>query len=358
MSSKRAASFVNVLGDKTQTSTEAAATGGPPTMALMHTIAGNPDNPRDPDDLDLDELKATFREVGQLQPVAVVSSAVYLKHNPHHAAVIGQADWVVLGGNRRLEAARALGWTRLDIRVHDHLGDDEGALDDAVIIENIHRKAIAPLKEAEFLQRMVDRHGSQTQVAKRIGKTQAYVSQRLALLNLAPELQEAVSVGDLKVKEARRLASIPDQEQQKAAWETAQKAATHNPVIGAGGSEQAPLRPPAAQPSHNPVIGRDDDPAHNPVIGRSRASSHNPVMGRGDEVAHNPVIGGTGKSAPPAPRAIPDDAAPDHSAPDGVQVDAMPWDNPVSVLSIASTRMTPANFERLLEQAAQMVNDR
>ncbi|MCW2899521.1 MAG: parB [Streptosporangiaceae bacterium] len=320
MSTKRA-SFANLLGDKAQADTEAAASV-PPTIVPMHTIAGNPDNPRDPDDLDLDELKATFREVGQLQPVAVVSRAVFLKHFPRHAKTIGQADWVVLGGNRRLEAARALGWTCLDIRVHDHLGDDEGALDDAVIIENIHRKAIAPLKEAEFLQRMVDRHGSQTQVAKRIGKTQGYVSQRLALLNLAPELQEAVGAGELKVKEARRLASIPDQEQQKSTWETERKAAGHYPVIGAGAGGRAEPRPAVAGPSHYPVIDREDRQA-----------------------------------APEAPRAVPDSAGPDRDSGDESSVGAMPWDNPVRVLALASTHMTPANFELLLKQAAQMAND-
>jgi hypothetical protein len=54
---------------------------------------------------------------------------------------------------------------------------------------------------------------------------------------------------------------------------------------------------------------------------------------------------------------VPDSAVPDRSALDGVLVDAMPWDNPVSVLHIASTQMSPANFELLLRQAAQMAND-
>ncbi|MFE1272511.1 ParB/RepB/Spo0J family partition protein [Streptomyces sp. NPDC058758] len=79
-------------------------------------------------------------------------------------------------------------------------------MDEAVVIENIHRKNIPPYKEAEFLQRMVERHGSQEKVAERIGKSQMYVSNRLALLNLPPELQEAVDTKQLKVKTAEKIA--------------------------------------------------------------------------------------------------------------------------------------------------------
>ncbi|MFJ5879130.1 ParB/RepB/Spo0J family partition protein [Streptomyces sp. NPDC093088] len=63
---------------------------------------------------------------------------------------------------------------------------------------------------------MIERHGSQEKVAERIGKSQMYVSNRLALLNLPPELQEAVDTKQLKVKTAEKIARIQDPEQQKA----------------------------------------------------------------------------------------------------------------------------------------------
>lgn len=266
-------SFATLLSGQEEKPPAAA----PPQSILLHTVAGNPDNPRDPEELDLDELVAGFREVGQLQPVIVVSRDVYLRHVPHNEAAIGSADYVVLGGNRRLEAARALEWTRLDVVVRDDLGDGEGALDEATIIENIHRKNLAPLREAAFLQRMVDRHGSQSRVAERIGKTQAYVSQRLALLRLDPELREALDSGGLKVKDARRLAAIEDPDEQRAAWKAEQRAAaadpapTHNPVMTPAGEAPAPPSPAAPPRPRSPqgvrAAGPDavrmpwDDPA-------------------------------------------------------------------------------------------------
>ncbi|MDH6544957.1 ParB/RepB/Spo0J family partition protein [Streptomyces sp. SPB4] len=203
-------------------SAESAKPEAPPTTAYMNTIVGNPDNPRvssdyTDDDAEFRDLKESMRAVGQLQPAAVVSSEVYRRVKPEHAAAIGDAKWVVILGNRRFHAAKQLGWTKFEIRVRDRLGNaDDDKLDEAVIIENIQRKQIPPYKEAEFLQRMIERHGSQEKVAERIGKSQMYVSNRLTLLNLAPELRDVVDAKQLKVKTAEMIAKIKDPEKQKA----------------------------------------------------------------------------------------------------------------------------------------------
>lgn len=219
--SNRSKKFVDLLpgaasGGTTVSEDDKPST--PPTTVLMHTITGNPENPRQPedytdDDPEFAELKDTMRQVGQLQPVAVVSHAVYARLKPEFAGAVDGADFVVVGGNRRLAAARQLGWTRIDIRVQDRLGDDDGMIDDAVIIENIHRKKIDPVKEAEFLARMVEKHGSQEEVGRRIGKTQMYVSHRLALLKLDPEVQSELEAGTVKPSQVRGLATKPAEEQ-------------------------------------------------------------------------------------------------------------------------------------------------
>jgi ParB family chromosome partitioning protein len=59
----------------------------------------------------------------------------------------------------------------------------------------------------------VEIHGSQGAVARRLGKTPAGVSQRLALLELTPELQEQVETGQLKVEPARRIGRLPKAQQ-------------------------------------------------------------------------------------------------------------------------------------------------
>lgn len=185
-----------------------------PRTAPLDQLAPNPANPRDTD-LDVAELADSFAEIGQLQPAAVVSRAVFLAVYPEYADEIPvEARWVVVNGNRRLAAARKAGFAELKIDVSDQLGADDDRIDDAVIIENIHRQELPPLREAAHLARMIKKHGSQRKVAKRIGKTQAYISQRLSLLDLLPELQAALAEGKLGVTAARKLAAKSTAEQQ------------------------------------------------------------------------------------------------------------------------------------------------
>ncbi|MEU0853567.1 ParB/RepB/Spo0J family partition protein [Streptomyces flaveolus] len=241
-------------GSKRGSADEPAQTETPPTTVYMHMLVGNPENPRtnadySDEDPDFRELKESMKSVGQLQPAVAMSREAFLRVKPEHGTALGDAQWVVILGNRRFHAAKQLGWTKFEIRVRDRLGnEDDDKLDEAVVIENIHRKNIPPYKEAEFLQRMVERHGSQEKVAERIGKSQMYVSNRLALLNLPPELQDAVDTKQLKVKTAEKIAKIQDPEQQKAlAAEELRKA-------------QAPKVPrkraatPVASPVQNPVL--------------------------------------------------------------------------------------------------------
>ncbi|ROQ65337.1 ParB/RepB/Spo0J family partition protein (plasmid) [Streptomyces sp. NBC_01260] len=205
-----------------RTTERAAAPEAPPTTVYMHTVIGNPGNPRTDldytdEDAEFRELKSSMRSVGQLQPAVAMSSAAFRQAKPEHAESLGDADWVIVLGNRRYHAAKQLGWTKFEIRVRDRLGHaEDDKVDEAVIIENIHRKNIPPYKEAEFLQRMVERHGSQEKVAERIGKSQMYVSNRLTLLNLTPELRDVVDNKQIKVKTAQQISRIKDPAAQKA----------------------------------------------------------------------------------------------------------------------------------------------
>ncbi|MFG3384387.1 ParB/RepB/Spo0J family partition protein [Streptomyces sp. NPDC047999] len=252
-------------GRKSDGTAAAEAPGQPvasPTTVYMHTVIGSPDNPRtdldySDEDAEFYELKKSMQSVGQLQPAVAVSSEAFRRAKPEHAAAVEGADWVVVLGNRRLHAARQLGWTKFEIRVRDRLGgEDDEKLDEAVIIENIHRKNIAPYKEAEFLRRMIERHGSQEKVAERIGKSQMYVSNRLALLNLAPELREAVDTKQLKVKTAEQIAKIKDPQEQKAKAEQ-EMAKARQP------KERRPRARPAPQPQPEP---RPEQPAAPPDV--------------------------------------------------------------------------------------------
>ena len=309
----------------------------PPVTVFMHTIVGNPDNPRPEedytdDDPEFRELKATMREIGQLQPLAVVSRTVFEHAKPDAVAqapadtrkLLLAADWVVVTGNRRLAAARQLGWTRIDIRVQDQLGDEDGRIDEAVIIENIHRKNLAPIREAEYLAGMLERHGSQEKVAERIGKSQMFVSQRLALLNLAPDIKEEVEAGALKIKDARQIARTDDHEQQRA----------RVAELKAKAAEPRPPRVRPAEPFQNPVLEPAPEPTPTP----------------GSPTVQNPVLNG----APPAAPHLPDprsNGAPEE--PDGAaerRVVKMPWHDGPACAEIVLQKMPPRELRRMMER--------
>lgn len=267
-------------GSKRAGGEEPAKPDTPPTTVYMHTVIGNPDNPRTEadyrdDDTDFRDLKESMRSVGQLQPAVAMSREAFLRIKPEHGASVGDAEWIVILGNRRLHAAKQLGWTKFEIRVRDRLGDeDDDKVDEAVIIENIHRKNIPPYKEAEFLQRMLERHGTQEKVAERIGKSQMYVSNRLSLLSLPPELRDVVDTKQIKVKTAEKIAKIQDPEEQRAiaaeeiAKAQAPKAPRRRPSPSTPPRVQNPVLKPVAETgtSSGGVVGTDDPDATPAVV--------------------------------------------------------------------------------------------
>jgi ParB family transcriptional regulator, chromosome partitioning protein len=197
----------------------ATSSAASPHAVPVSSVAHNPRNPRDDYD-DIDELAKVIDEVGVLQPIGIVRYETFLTHYPQYEHEVGACDWVVINGNRRLAAARKAGLEDIPAHVVDRLGRDD-QFDEAALIENIHRENLPPLREAAALQELVKRHGSQRKVAQRIGKTNGYVSQRIALLNLVPELQAALRAGQINVVDARRLGGL-DPEQQRAEWERIQ----------------------------------------------------------------------------------------------------------------------------------------
>ncbi|MCX4987105.1 ParB/RepB/Spo0J family partition protein [Streptomyces sp. NBC_00572] len=320
-------------GTKRTTAAEPAKAEAPPTTVYMHTLVGNPDNPRTEvdytdDDADFRELKESMTSVGQLQPAVAMSREAFLRIKPEHGARIGDAEWIVILGNRRFHAAKQLGWTKFEIRVRDRLGrEDDDKVDEAVIIENIHRKNIPPYKEAEFLQRMVERHGSQEKVAERIGKSQMYVSNRLSLLNLTPELRDVVDTKQLKVKTAEKIARIQDPEEQKAT--AAEEILKANQPRGPRRSTKPAQEPPQLQ---NPVLKSVPEPpqVQNPVL----KPPSEPTANNGESVATEaPGQDGPPDGHVPEPRQTP------HATDTNV---AVPWHDGAALMDAAFERLAPA----------------
>ncbi|WP_329448448.1 ParB/RepB/Spo0J family partition protein (plasmid) [Streptomyces sp. NBC_01426] len=192
----------------------------PPSEVPIEALAHNPFNLRE-DLTELDELAQSLVSRGQLQPLAVATRMAFMEAHPGQTDGLGRAPYVVIDGNRRLAAAQLAGIKTMHIHVNDALSASAADILESALIANVHRVDVAPMDQARALQELVDVHGSQAQVAKRLGKTPAWVSQRLTLLNLTPTLQEKVETGELKVEPARRIGRLPQEEQAAAANDAA-----------------------------------------------------------------------------------------------------------------------------------------
>ena len=139
------------------------------------------------------ELAASMKATGQLQAIALRPD---------------KERWEIIFGHRRFLAARALGWATIRARI-EHVTTAE--MWSMRIVENDDRLDTTPLEQAHSYAQL-QKHGdlTQKQLAGRIGRSEAYVSQRLAILDYPPTLQVALGVGDIKFSVARHLAKIKD----------------------------------------------------------------------------------------------------------------------------------------------------
>lgn len=192
------------------------APASPPRSVPLSDLAHNPFNPRT--DLgDLQETADSLLEKGQIQPITIITRKAFLDAHPDQEAALGSAAYIVLDGNRRLAAARLAGLDELRVDVNDALAASAADLLESALVANLHRADLTPLEEADTLAELVKVYGSQRQVARRIGKSHVWVGQRLALLELRPELQQELKSGDLTVEDARKIGKLPSQEQVQAA---------------------------------------------------------------------------------------------------------------------------------------------
>ncbi|MCC5480859.1 ParB/RepB/Spo0J family partition protein [Streptomyces barringtoniae] len=198
----------------------AAATGvptegvAPPTELPPHRISLNPDNPRSSLG-DLTDLAGSLKTHGQKQAITVMNRDAYIKANPEREADLeADTSYVVIDGSSRLAAAREAQLPTVKVMVSDDQGTNSEELLESALVANIHRSDLGELDEARALRRLLAIHGSQTALSKRLHRSQGWVSQRLALLNLTPELQSRI--GEEPIDLLRAVANKPAPEQEAA----------------------------------------------------------------------------------------------------------------------------------------------
>jgi ParB family chromosome partitioning protein len=146
----------------------------------------------------LEELVASIREVGVLQPVVV-------------RPIPGQKDrYELIMGERRLRATKKLGLETIPAVIKDTA--DEDMLRDA-LLENLHRSQLNPLEEASAYQQLLADFGiTQDQLATRIGRSRPQITNTLRLLKLPSSVQTRVAAGVLSAGHARAILSVGDEE--------------------------------------------------------------------------------------------------------------------------------------------------
>lgn len=160
-------------------------------------------NPRQPrqffDEEDIEELAASIREVGLLQPVVVRRAPGSDDDDPHYELIMGE---------RRTRAARVAGLETIPAIVR--YTDDQDLLRDA-LLENLHRVQLNPLEEAAAYKALLEDFGcTHAELSKRIARSRSQISNTLRLMKLPALVQRRVAAGVLSAGHARALLGLPD----------------------------------------------------------------------------------------------------------------------------------------------------
>ncbi|MFF9870417.1 ParB/RepB/Spo0J family partition protein [Streptomyces sp. NPDC013953] len=148
----------------------------------------------------------------QLAACVAVTRLQYLELWPEHAKLIGDAEYVLVNGERRYRSAEHVGLEALDFVVRDDLASSREEFIDHLLKENLEREDFDVIERARGVQQLVEvcaeesEKGARTRAAERLGKDRSWVTNQLALLELPEEIQAMLSSGDLPERDGRALA--------------------------------------------------------------------------------------------------------------------------------------------------------
>ena len=141
------------------------------------------------------ELAASIREVGILQPLVIRST---------------EAGFELIAGERRLRAAKEAGLERVPVLIRQA---GEGESMEMALVENLQREDLNPLETAAAYQALMDSFGlTKDQLASRLGKSRAAITNTLRLTQLPESIQTLVLAGKLSEGHARALLGLETEE--------------------------------------------------------------------------------------------------------------------------------------------------
>jgi ParB family chromosome partitioning protein len=161
----------------------------------LSRIRPNPFQPRNQfGEQGLSALVDSIKAVGILQPVLVRE--------------VGPDEYELIAGERRFRAARRAGLQSIPALVHQ--ADDAMSLEEA-LVENLHREDLNPLDEAGAYQQLIEEFNlTHEEVARKVGRSRAGITNALRLFQLPPTVQRYVRDGQLSAGHARSLLGTPD----------------------------------------------------------------------------------------------------------------------------------------------------
>lgn len=170
------------------------------------SISPNPQQPRKEfDQANLEDLAESIREHGIIQPLIVVAGET-------------GSTYTLIAGERRLRAAKLAGLTEVPAIVRT--ATEQEQLEFA-IIENVQREDLNPLERAQAYQNLVNEFSlTHEDIARRVGKNRATITNTLRLLNLPEAARDALRAGDISEGHARSLLSLGSERAMEAALDT------------------------------------------------------------------------------------------------------------------------------------------
>ncbi len=194
----------NMVGDtKTKEKPEksekkSAETEGPETMVKITMVEPNREQPRKNFDEDaLQELADSIKQFGLLQPILVQDR---------------KDHYEIIAGERRWRASRMAGLKEVPVIIRNYT---EQEIVEISLIENIQREDLNPIEEAQAYKRLLTEFNlKQDEVAERVSKSRAAVTNSVRLLKLTEEVQQMVIDEMITTGHARALLAIEDAEEQ------------------------------------------------------------------------------------------------------------------------------------------------
>lgn len=164
-------------------------------LIAISDIIANPNQPRKIfDEEALQELAASIKQYGVVQPIVVVKNT--------------DGKYMIIAGERRYRASKLAGLAEMPCVIRDYT---ERQIKEIALIENLQREDLNPVESARALKQLLEEYNlTQENVADRIGKSRPYVTNLIRMLQLTPDVLKLIETNKLSLGHAKSLLPVTD----------------------------------------------------------------------------------------------------------------------------------------------------